>query len=97
MTELEQQTRIGKDAAIVLENAAYQQSIKQMHEAINANWRQCDVRDAEGQRLLLQMSKVAALFEANLNGLIERGKFAQNQLDLEKAREPKGWMRKVIG
>lgn len=97
MTELEQQTRIGKDAAIVLENAAYQQSIKQMHEAINTNWRQCDVRDAEGQRLLLQMSKVAALFEANLNGLIERGKFAQNQLDLEKAREPKSWVRKVIG
>jgi hypothetical protein len=46
------------------------------------------------------MSKVADLFELSLKGLVERGKFAKSKLDLDSLRaqkEPKSWVRKVIG
>lgn len=97
MTNNEEQVRLGKDAALVLDNAAFQLAIKGMHEEITRAWKKCDVRDSEGQRLMLQMSKCAELFETHIIGLVERGKFAQNELNIEKARQPKSWVRKVIG
>lgn len=97
MTNNEEEVRLGKDALLVLGNEAFKLAITSMHDEITRMWKTCDVRDAEGQRLMLQMSKCAELFESNIIGLIERGKFAQNELNIDKARQPKSWMRKVVG
>lgn len=97
MTNNEEQVRLGKDAALVLDNAAFQLAIKSMHTEITRMWKRCNVRDTEGQQLILQMSKCAELFESSLKGLIDSGKFAQNELNIEKARQPKSLLRKVIG
>jgi hypothetical protein len=88
---LQQTVTLGNDALAVLENEAFKQAISRMHSEIVKQWENCPVRDKEGQTLILQMKKVAKLFEDNLHGLIRAGDFAQHKIDLESAREnPRG-------
>ena len=88
---LQQNVTLGNDALAVLENDAYKQAISRMHAEIVKRWEGCPVRDKEGQTLILQMKKVAKLFEDNLHDMIRAGDFAQHKLDMEAAREkPRG-------
>jgi hypothetical protein len=99
MTEQEKLT-LGADASLILENEAFKVAMSRMHIEIVKQWESCAVRDKEGQTLILQMKKVAALFESNIYGLIRAGKDAQHKIDLELARErPRGrvgqYLRKI--
>lgn len=88
---LHQTVTLGNDAQAVLDNEAFKQAISRMHSEIVKQWENCPVRDKEGQTLILQMKKLAKLFEDNLYGLVRAGEFAQHKLDLEVAREnPRG-------
>lgn len=88
---LQQTVTLSNDAIAVLENEAYKQAISRMHAEIVKQWENCPVRDKEGQTLILQMKKVAKLFEENLHGIIRAGDFAQHKIDLESARvKPRG-------
>ena len=88
---LQQNITLGNDALAVIENEAFKQAISRMHAEIVKQWENCPVRDKEGQTLILQMKKVAKLFEENLHGMIRAGDFAQHKIDLEAAREkPRG-------
>lgn len=88
---LQQTVTIGNDALAVLESEAYIEAMKRMHADIVKQWENCPIRDKEGQTLILQMKKVAKLFEDNLHGMIRAGDFAQHKIDLEAAREkPRG-------
>lgn len=85
MTE-QQTNQIGIEASAVLENAAYQQAMAMLKSSVIANWKDCPVRDKEGQLLLLQLAKLTDKFEAILCGLVESGKLAKHRIDLDALR-----------
>jgi hypothetical protein len=94
MTEHEIAQR-GLEARQVLDNPAYAVAMAAIRERIAMDWAACDLRDTERQRLLLQMRKVADVFEAALSGLIEGGKLAHARLDLDELRG-EGPARKLL-
>jgi predicted nucleic acid-binding protein len=83
-TRLRDTSLRGVDARQVLENPAYQAAMKTMKEQIVREWAECPVRDVEGQKLLLQLHKLAVKFENMLTGMVETGKLAQMNLDAER-------------
>lgn len=80
------QVRIARLAGDVLENEAYKLAMSGLKEQIVAQWKECPVRDVEGQRLLLQLAKLAEKFDGLLSGYIQAGKLAQHRIDLENER-----------
>lgn len=76
----------GEDAQRVLDSAAYQAAMTAMKAQIIEQWKGCPVRDTEGQTLLLQLAKLADKFEGILSGLVQAGKFAQHQINLDSER-----------
>jgi len=74
----------GDDAARVLESPAFQAAMALLKAEIVSEWSKCPVRDAEGQKLLLQLHKLANKFEGLLTGMVETGKLAQLNLDAER-------------
>ena len=99
MTEQQQVLR-GQEAAQVLENEAFQLAMQSLKTSVMDQWKACPIRDHEGQVLLLQLAKLTDKFESILIGMIESGKFAQRQIDIDKLRnEPKArqFVRKVLG
>lgn len=74
----------GDDAARVLESPAFQAAMALLKSEIVSEWSKCPVRDAEGQKLLLQLHKLANKFEGLLTGMVETGKLAQLNLDAER-------------
>lgn len=76
----------GVDAALVLENEAYKQAMQALKDHVVESWKDCPVRDREGQLLLLQLAKLCDKFEATLNGMVENGKMSAYKLDIESVR-----------
>ena len=62
----------------------FQDCDKALKDEIVAEWSRAPVRDVEGQRLLLQLHKLANKFEGLLTGMVENGKLAQINLDAER-------------
>ena len=85
MTEQQISNR-GLEAAQVLESQAYTQAMAMLRESIVAKWKTVSLRDKEGQALTLQMMKLADTFEGILSGMVEAGKFAQHQINLDSLR-----------
>lgn len=71
----------GEDAARVLESPAFQEAMQMLKDDIVKKWGDCPIRDVEGQKLLLQLHKLANKFEGLLTGMVETGKLAQLNLD----------------
>ena len=90
----------GREASAVLENEAFKVAMIGLKSMVLDQWKQCPVRDREGQVLLLQLAKLTDKFEGILVGMIESGKLAQNKLDLNDIRDEsasKRWARKITG
>lgn len=77
----------GREASAVLENEAFKAAIQGLKDAVIQNWRDCPVRDAQGQLLLLQLMKLTDKFEGLLVGMVETGKIAQRRIDLDSERD----------
>lgn len=84
---LQQTATEGEQARQVLDNPAFIEAFARMEQAIFDKWRAVNVRDPQEQALLLQMSKVADIFKAQLVGMVEQGKFASHKISLDAARE----------
>jgi hypothetical protein len=98
MTEQEA-SLIGQRAAMVLENTAYQSAIEAMRAQVVQQWKDCPIRDKEGQLLLLQLAKLTDKFEGILRGYVEGGKLAQHKIDMDSLRDESGarkLMRRVL-
>lgn len=80
------EVRIARNAADVLENEAYKLAMDAIRAQIVKQWKECDLRDLDGQRLHLQLSHLADNFEQVLAGYIARGTFAQHRIDIDKQR-----------
>ena len=90
----------GKEAQAVLDNEAFKAAMASLKASVQAQWKECPIRDREGQVLLLQLAKLTDKFEAILGGMIQSGQFAQRKIDIDSERdEPKTRqvMRKVFG
>lgn len=90
----------GQEAAQVLENEAFKSALETLRQNGIDALLDCPIRDAEGRLLLAQYVKIVDKFKAELISLIESGKFAQHQIDLEKIRnesKSQRFVRKVLG
>ena len=76
----------GLEASQILESAAYREAMEALRQSIVNKWKEVSLRDVEGQRLTLQMMKLADTFEGLLRGYVEAGKFAQHKMDLDRLR-----------
>ena len=76
----------GLEASQVLDNPAFNEAMTTLKEEIVRQWKDCPVRDKEGQLLLLQLAKLADKFDGILRGMLESGKLAQHQIDLDSVR-----------
>ena len=85
MTESDQ-VRVARNASEVLGNEAYQKAMADLKEQIIQQWKDCPVRDVEGQRLLLQLIKLADKFDGMLTGYGEAGNLAQHRVNLDNER-----------
>lgn len=80
------EVRIARNAADVLNNEAYKAAMEHLKAQIVEQWKDCPVRDIEGQRLLLQLAKLTDKFDSILSGYIARGDFAQHRINLDNER-----------
>ena len=97
MTESQEVTR-ALEAARVLDNEAYSEAMEALRTQITAQWKECPIRDREGQMLLLQLAKLTDKFEAILRGYVEAGKLAQHRIDINAARNEstvRRWIRRA--
>ena len=94
-TDNHQIVQRGDEARQVLTNAAYITAMEAMKEQIVEQWRDCPIRDTEGQKLLLQLAKLAVKFEGLLAGYVEAGKLAHSKIDLDEERNESG-ARKLV-
>lgn len=78
--------RVGRNATEVLGNEAYQKAMASLKAQIVEQWKECPVRDVEGQRLLLQLAKLAEKFDGILAGYVQGARLAQHRIDLNNER-----------
>jgi len=76
----------GIEAAQVLDNPAFRSAMDALKADVIATWKAAPIRDTEGQRILLQLAKLADKFEAILVGRIEAGKFANSKIEIDDLR-----------
>jgi hypothetical protein len=86
MTEQKQLQR-GIDATQVLENVVFKEAFTILKQSIVEQWKDCPVRDKEGQLLLLQLAKMADKFESILMGIVETGKLAKHKIEMNNLRD----------
>ena len=94
----QQTNQRGIDATSVLENVAFKEALSILKQAVVDQWKDCPVRDKEGQLLLLQLAKLTDKFEGILIGIVETGKLAKHRIDLDRLRDEskaRQFLRKV--
>ncbi len=79
------ETQYANAAEQVFENIAYQRGMKQLRDEVIKAWKECPVRDSEGQLLLLQLIKMTDKFEGMLKCMIEAHNMTQ-KLDFDELR-----------
>lgn len=77
---------LGRNADLVLSNPAYADAMARMKSEVIATWKDCPVRDREGQLLLLQLAKLTDKFEAILASMVQGGKLAQHKINIDAER-----------
>lgn len=88
---------LGLSAADVVGSEAYQRAMHDLRQQITKQWEECPIRDAEGQRLLLQLMKITGKFESLLLGYIQSGKMAELKLDDMRDESPlKRAIRRIV-
>lgn len=94
MNKQQQATR-GLEAQQVIDNPAYAEAMRLLKESVAKEWRKSDVRDTEGQRLLLQFSKTVDRFEQILTGMVDSGRYAERQIVDDEIRNESAMRRAV--
>lgn len=90
----------GQEAARIIESDVFKLALETLRTSVTEQWKNCPIRDKEGQLLLLQLAKLTDKFEGIFVGLVEQGKMVQHKIDLDDARnEPqvRKFYRKVVG
>jgi len=83
----QQESNMGQSAQAVLDNPAFAEAWRRMRDDLSEAWRHCDVRDREGQVLLLQQAKLCDRLQATLTGMVEQGKLAHSKIRIDGIRD----------
>ena len=84
---LNQEVQNGLDAQKIIENEQVKNAFKSIRAGIIEKWRNCPIRDREGQHELKLMDKLLTDLEGYFKTVIESGKMAEFQLENEKKVE----------
>lgn len=84
----QQVSQMGEYARQTLDNPAFQEAIKRLHEMAHLQFKKTDIRDAEGLKLARQFAAVTDDFESILKRMVEGGKLAQISLDKHRDESP---------
>jgi hypothetical protein len=76
---MREQTR-GQLSQSLLENELLQEVLNAIEKEVLEQWIQCPARDKEGKEALWQLIKTSRKFRSILEGYIETGKLASDQL-----------------
>lgn len=98
MTEIATALR-GREAQQLLDNEMLKEALDTLKSAVIEQWKDCPIRDKEGQVLLLQLAKLTDKFESILRGIVETGKLAQHKIDIDAVRDEtvsRRFMRRVV-
>lgn len=98
MTPHQTQQR-GIEAQRVLDSEVFKDAMNMLDAQIVQQWKACPVTDKEGAMLLLQLAKIKNKFESVLVGLIETGKLATHEINLNAERnesKARKLMRRVL-
>jgi hypothetical protein len=76
---MREQTR-GQLSQSLLENELLQEALEAIDKEVMEQWIQCPARDKEGKEALWQLIKTSRKFRSILEGYIETGKLASDQL-----------------
>jgi hypothetical protein len=79
MTPIDEQTR-GQAAQMLLDNELLRQALDAIEAEVVDQWEKCPARDAEGKEALWQLFKTSKKFRALLNGYVQTGKLASENL-----------------
>lgn len=85
MTPHQKQQR-GIEAQRIIDSEVFAEAMKTLDAQIVQQWKATPVTDKEGAMLLLQLAKIKIKFESVLIGLIETGKLATHEIDLNAQR-----------
>lgn len=93
----EQDLRADQDRGIaalsLLENELLKEALAAIDKEVMEQWIECPARDKEGKEALWQLIKTSRKFRSILNGYIQSGKLATEQL---KRYEKESFLRRVI-
>lgn len=92
MDLLAQQTR-GQVSQSLLENELLNEALDAIEKEVVEQWAECPARDKDGKEALWQLMKTQQKFRRILEGYIQTGKLATEQL---KAFEEKRGLRKFL-
>jgi hypothetical protein len=95
-----QAAQTGMEAAQVLSNNAYIAAMASLKAQVVTQWKECPIRDREGQMLLLQLAKLTDKFDAILTGYVEAGKLASHKIEVDGLRNESKLgrtLRRVMG
>jgi hypothetical protein len=76
---MREQTR-GQLSQSLLENELLKEALEAIDKEVMEQWIQCPARDKEGKEALWQLIKTSRKFRSILEGYIETGKLAADQL-----------------
>jgi hypothetical protein len=76
---MREQTR-GQLSQSLLENELLKEALEAIDKEVMEQWIQCPARDKEGKEALWQLIKTSRKFRSILEGYIETGKLASDQL-----------------
>jgi hypothetical protein len=93
MDLMAQQTR-GQVSQSLLENELLVEALDAIDKEVMEQWIACPARDKEGKEALWQLIKTSRKFRDILNGYVQTGKLATEQL---KAFEERRGLRKLFG
>ncbi|MGJ7500077.1 hypothetical protein ACSFBF_06930 [Variovorax sp. ZT5P49] len=77
---------MGEDARRVLESPAFNEALRLMAEDAVERIKACPIRDREGLLLLAQAARLTDKVAETLRGMLEAGKMASAQIDIDTAR-----------
>ena len=77
---------MGEDARRVIENPAFNEALRLMAEDAIERLKECPMRDHEGRLLLAQAARLTDKVAETLRGLLEAGKMAAAQIEIDSAR-----------
>lgn len=84
MTEYEE-TR-GRMAEALLNNATLTEALDAIEREVIEQWEVCPARDHEGREQLWMLYKISKKFRGLLDGYVQTGKLASENLRLEKEK-----------